>query len=197
MLDSRTSAVGGGAVPKLDLYHLMVQAGQLPKAADWNDWTADGNQRVLRDDTGRIVTLNDRGSLTVDGREADLGPIDSTPDGIVDMRDFRRLRDAWLYSCLEGSAGAPTQPTTLPSCPLTITTADLDGGANHPKRDGNLDRCVGVIGANPRTCGALESESSRFDLNGDYRFSLWDPSPVRVRLVTRACSRTGRSKAAT
>ncbi|MGE0553526.1 MAG: S8 family serine peptidase [Gemmatimonadales bacterium] len=87
---------------------------------DVDDGTADGDERVRPD-----------GSLNTG--EA------STPDGTIDMRDFRRFRDWYLQA--------------------TGAAAVLDGPADHPKKDLNGD---GVVEA-----AAAENLYPRGDFNGD------------------------------
>lgn len=73
---------------------------------DMDDGTTDGFRRVEYDNSGQ--------PMTPEVHE------DGPPDGNVDLRDFRRLRDSFLL--MQGQA--------------------LDGAENHPKRDLNDDGVV-------------------------------------------------------
>ena len=71
-----------------------------------NDNSPDGNRRVIRNQGGvEVPDLNSGPSLGATR-------LHSTPDGVIDMRDFRRFRDAVLQSCADAIA------TTVgcPSC---------------------------------------------------------------------------------
>ena len=122
---------------------------------DVNDPSSDGNRRVIRDRQGATVLDNAQTKHTPDA----IGPFHSEPDNHVDMRDFRRYRDAWLEYC---SLGGDDR-----SCPAT-SSIKLDGGDNHPKKDLNWDGCVFDFNApDPHVCPTTEGEYSRFDFNGD------------------------------
>ena len=164
--------VGLGGASHLDLFGAEVNLNMLKSAVDQNDWSADGDRRVFRSDLGTSLGLDTTGTTAVDGRDGDLGPGRAQPDGKIDMRDFRAMRDAWLQTCLDGSAG--TQAGSAPACPAQIT---LDGPADHLKKDGNGDRCV----ATPTTsCQLDEAAYSRFDANGDGQLSVWTKAPLKV-----------------
>ncbi len=90
----------------------------------------------------------------------------TAPDGVVDMRDFRRFRDAWLQQC-------QTDPEV--GCPATIS---LDGAPDHPKRDLNLDGCVHA-GSDDDGCPTPEATDARVDFNGDGEISPRRPSWCR------------------
>lgn len=113
----------------MDLDRVTESRRMLVNLCDIDDGSPDGNTRVdiL---TGAVVEGQD-----LDG-DGGLG------DGVVDMRDFRRLRD-WLL-LVEGKG-------------------TLDGSITHPKRDLNLDGLV----QDP----ALEI-FARADFNGDGRLDL-------------------------
>lgn len=92
LLDSATPGQAGGA-KHLDLYGAVVKLNALKSAVDLNDWSADGDRRVFRSDFNTPIGLDTAGSAVVDGRDGDLGPKRAQPDGKVDMRDFRAMRD--------------------------------------------------------------------------------------------------------
>jgi len=83
-------------------------------------------------------------------------------DGNIDMRDFRAFRDALLYS--EG------------------LQRNLDGAADHPKKDLNGDGCVHE--ADPGACPYPESLYPRFDFNGDGIISRSARAPFKGGLLT-------------
>jgi alpha-tubulin suppressor-like RCC1 family protein len=93
---------------------------------DVDDGSPDGNTR--QDPFTQVPAAGDPG---------DFGPLG---DGRIDMRDFRRFRDALLQ--------VANAPGTL-----------LDGPADHPKRDLNLDGRVDTPGK--------ENVFPRTDFNGD------------------------------
>ncbi|MCK6551028.1 S8 family serine peptidase, partial [Myxococcota bacterium] len=140
LLTTNAVAVGGGASPKIDAFATVmdldrIEGGDrvLRMLVDTDDGTVDGNLRV-HPQTGEPFYLED---VDGDGGEG---------DGRVDMRDFRRFRDAFLETSGEQVA--------------------LDGAADHPKRD--LDR-------NGRhDAREWESDLSRFDFNGDGRIHRLD-----------------------
>ena len=112
----------------------VAQANQrvLRSLLDVDDGTEDGNTRV--DPVLGDVVLDDSGS--------GFGP---RGDGRVDMRDFRRFRDALLLV----EDGARTA---------------LNGPQDHPKRDLNLD-------GRRLDTAAQENVFPRYDFNGDGRIS--------------------------
>lgn len=148
--------------PRIDAFSSVLSLPGSAKAlVDVNDGSIDGNRRVILGSGGNIVGSDDQFS--------DLDGFFTQPDGVVDMRDFRRFRDAWLQDCL--------LTLGLPSCPAE-SDIDLNGDslahgsvANHPKRDLNLDGCVylGITGAtaDPNNCKTPEWLFNRFDFNGD------------------------------
>ncbi|MBI2704860.1 MAG: S8 family serine peptidase, partial [Actinobacteria bacterium] len=138
--------------PRIDAYAALLR---LPNGArdmaDLNDPSLDGNRRIVRSQGG-AETADE-----VTGNQIDGAQLQSSPDGRVDMRDFRRFRDAWLQWCVIGGNPAFT------NCP-TQSAISLDGDARHPKKDLNQDRCVMLAAGD---CQATEQNFSRFDLNGD------------------------------
>lgn len=134
--------------PRLNAYRTIAGAGAASRVVDVNDPSKDGNRRVSRSitDDGIELTLPDNRRGYADGEK-------TAPDGKVDMRDLRRFRDAWLQGCLAGGA----------TCPAA-GEIELDGGADHVKRDLNFDACVSGDAA---ACGATEGAFSRLDFNGD------------------------------
>ncbi|HEX5614914.1 MAG TPA: S8 family serine peptidase, partial [Acidimicrobiia bacterium] len=135
--------------PRIDAYASLLRVpGVVEMLADLADATADGNRRVVRNRDG--TTSEDRVDITlVRGLKTH-----SAPDGRVDMRDFRRFRDALLQICRDvpGTIGCPTG------------TIVLDGTDDHPKKDLNHDGCVNDPAV--LSCKA-EDTWSRYDLNGD------------------------------
>lgn len=122
---------------------------------DVNDTSIDGNRRVVREEGGAPV-------------RADTSAV--APDGRIDMRDFRRLRDAWLLACDLTGAGT--------GCPAQGNVR-LDGSSTHRKQDLNLDSCVSRAPAPPPldrpVCPASstnENTFARVDFNGDGRIAL-------------------------
>jgi hypothetical protein len=83
-------------------------------------------------------------------------------DGNIDMKDFRAFRDALLY--IEG------------------LQRNLDGAADHPKKDLNGDGCVHE--ADSVGCPYPESLYPRFDFNSDGIVSRDDKAPFKGGLLT-------------
>ncbi len=135
-----------GAMPRVDAFATVLS---LPDAArrlvDVNDPSADGNRRVIRSAAGvsvDIVSATDPEAFT-------------EPDGVVDLRDFRRFRDSWLLRCsISPEAG----------CPTAIV---LDGTDDHPKRDLNLDGCIALVAPAEGLGCPSELTFPRTDFNGD------------------------------
>jgi uncharacterized protein YkwD/plastocyanin len=143
-----------GAAPRIDAYGALLRVnGALHALADWNDPSADGNRRVIRDRNGTETPDLTLGSPSADPKIT----FHTSPDGQVDMRDFRRFRDAQLEVC--------TLRPGVDGCPPASAIA-LDGTADSPKRDLNFDGC----GPATASCGPEEAWS-RFDLNGDGRLA--------------------------
>jgi len=166
-----------GLAPGIDVYgSLMALPGAVLAMVDVNHDTPDGNQRaILGPSSGS--TPNVIGDL--------YGPTTefaAEPDGVVDMRDFRRFRDAWLQLCQE----ADELGTSLPAgCPSAGDIA-LNGSRTHSKFDLNWDRCsfvspdISTPGSprDPLGCEARERTYPRFDFNGDGQVDLGLKSKV-------------------
>jgi uncharacterized protein YkwD/plastocyanin len=134
-----------GLPPRLDAFAALLEVGAAKHLVDVNDSSKDGNRRVERDPQNNVTP------------DLSSGPtgLRSDPDGSIDMRDFRRFRDARLLVCaLEQPAGCP------PAGDIS-----LDGDPQHPKKDLNFDGCVfdPIGGCGPRP----ENIYPRFDFNGD------------------------------
>ncbi|MBI4701793.1 MAG: S8/S53 family peptidase [Deltaproteobacteria bacterium] len=141
-----------GNVPVLDAFGAAMALDD-PKSmplqvalVDTDDGTADGCRRVARGDDGAAL-----GTVTTDERG----------DGVVDMRDFRRFRDAYLLAYHDGAGldgldkSAEGEPTGMPA------KMDLNG-------DGKLSPSPPAQYVPPGT-KAMRGENvwSRFDFNGD------------------------------
>ena len=164
IIDNAVADVEAGMSPRIDAFASAIAIDKLrgnnevrKMLLDIDDGTEDGNQRVLIGAEGLSGTQDSDNDGKVDGASEhtyanskrlqytstdfihdsgnEFGPIG---DGKVDMSDFRRWRD-WLLQA-EGSA-------------------KLDGSAEHPKKDLNLD---GVVEE-----AAKENVYPRGDFNGD------------------------------
>jgi len=127
---ARPLADGDGASPRIDAYATLTSLpNSLIDALDMNDPSADGNRRVAYPARGSGLSKvpDDRLGTTVGGTQ-----LRSDGDGVVDMRDFRRYRDALLQACEDVHA---------PGCPAA-SSIRLDGIPTHPKKDLNLDGCT-------------------------------------------------------
>lgn len=140
--------------------------------ADQNDASIDGNERVQR-------TIDDASAAALDWVPTDsmndrLGRRTADPDLTVDMRDVRAFRDAWLQTCIDGSAALNGGLIATPTCPDPNDIV-LDGSAQSWKRDGNLDGCVnpGVDGSGVSPCGDARPTGG-FVYPGEARDNLWD-----------------------
>src|SRR5690606_3786343 len=91
-----------GAAPRVDAYLAATALpGVATAIADLSDPSDDGNRRVIRDENG-FAAGSDEERSTTEGAFTE-------PDGRVDMRDFRRWRDAWLDRCMiSPEAGCPS-----------------------------------------------------------------------------------------
>ena len=153
----------GGVGPRVDDFaSLLSLPGAAHALVDVSDVSLDGNRRVLPNPGGSTVL-----DTTVDPDHPAAG---TAPDGTVDMRDFRRFRDAWLEVCqLGGTDQACPDPGAI----------RLDGPPDHPKRDLNLDRCTDfLVTGTSHYCAATEGTYPRLDFNGDGRVSSGDTAVV-------------------
>ncbi|HTH04802.1 MAG TPA: S8 family serine peptidase, partial [Ilumatobacteraceae bacterium] len=171
VVNGSRQAMSGGA-NHLDVFGALVKLGTLKSTVDVNDWSADGNRRIYYGDNGQALAADTVGTTATDTWDTQLGKRTSAPDGRIDMRDLRRFRDAWLQTCVELTDGSPN--SNAPACPPQIT---LDGDFDHPKKDGNGDRCVYLPTA---PCESKEGWYSRFDFNGDGRLDLYADAPVYI-----------------
>jgi uncharacterized protein YkwD len=157
--------------PRVDAYMpALTTRNAARKLVDMNDVSRDGNRRIeyTRDADGALLEK-------IDEKFSDRPEAFTAPDGLVDMRDFRRFRDAWLLSCWSKS-----QPFEDVNCPPKEAIA-LDGEPRHAKKDLNLDRCVFSLDKDPDdddNCSARETDYPRFDFNGDRAIS-----PTATNLV--------------
>ncbi|HET7771432.1 MAG TPA: S8 family serine peptidase, partial [Chloroflexota bacterium] len=163
-----TTGIGGEAVaPRIDAFaSVMSLPGAVRALVDVNDLSKDGNRRTVRGPDNTITAPD----TTFSSRPGYL----TEPDGKIDMRDFRRFRDAWLQTC----AQSPTN-----ECATLAPHVTLDGASDHPKKDANFDGCVNPIGAATHLpCPTAEGTFPRFDFNGDGTLSRTrtvDVVPVR------------------
>ena len=184
LLEGAARDTTGGAAPRLDTFDALLGVDGAAKAlVDVNDMSADGNRRVKlgRDAAGDVADTQQSARANFATAYGRAEPYRTDPDGIIDMRDFRRFRDAWLETCDEG-------PT--PGCPApgAIMLND-DGRADHPKKDLNFDGCVYDLN-DANVCPTTESTFPRFDFNGDGKIdrfaTAWMPlnadgSPAATR----------------
>jgi PKD repeat protein len=146
--------IAGTLTPRLDVFEaVMSLPGVAARLVDVNDPSPDGNRRTFRNDDGSVF----RDDVT--RAASTTGPLWSSPDGLVDLRDFRVFRDAWLYGCKQGDIVSA-------SCPPAAAIV-LDGAPFHPKHDTNLDGCIRGDGL--AECDRPETLFSRLDFNGDGR----------------------------
>ncbi|HEX9258457.1 MAG TPA: S8 family serine peptidase, partial [Acidimicrobiales bacterium] len=158
-----TARPKAGEAPRLDLFALVGRSDGARRLADMNDWSSDGNRRVLYDNDGRRYGSDTALASKPDGLEPDLGEATGDPDGKVDLRDLRRFRDLWLQGCADATMAAHDGPGVL-ACPASAAI-NLDAAPDHTKRDGNRDGCINHS-AVPVGCD-FEELASRADLNGD------------------------------
>jgi LPXTG-motif cell wall-anchored protein len=138
-----------GAKPRVDAFAALLSMNGAARAlVDVNDPSEDGNRRVIYAADGTRTT--DVVSATEPGYMTD-------PDGEIDLRDFRRFRDAWLLRCqIDPEAGCPN-----------LASIALDGLGDHPKRDLNGDGCVLLEVPGTKQVCPSELTFPRFDFNGD------------------------------
>ena len=138
--------VDDGASPLIDAYAtLTALTGGLVDATDVNDPSVDGNRRVIlpKDGSGQAPVDDVQTGVVVDGRE-----LHTAGDGAIDMKDFRRYRDAFLQTC-----------SGVSHCPPTRDAVHLDGDPDNVKKDLNFDDCS--VG-----CETNEDLFPRFDPAG-------------------------------
>jgi alpha-tubulin suppressor-like RCC1 family protein/uncharacterized protein YkwD/thiol-disulfide isomerase/thioredoxin/plastocyanin/uncharacterized membrane protein YphA (DoxX/SURF4 family) len=158
LLDFFRTDTNDEARPRIDAFASMLAIpGAAKDLVDVNDPTKDGNQRV-------IINVPPE-------PDASISSI-ITPDGKVDMRDFRHFRDAWLQICkTDGGEGCP-QPADIV----------LNGSDNHQSKDLNQDGCVDTSG----NCPQRENLYPRFDFNGDGIISISDDITRKVKVPLKA-----------
>jgi uncharacterized protein YkwD/PKD repeat protein/plastocyanin len=161
--------------PRIDAFAAMLSIPGAARAlVDVNDESAEGNRRVIRgpptatDVSGPILADDLHSSSEIDPTTGDF--FRTAPDGVIDMRDFRRFRDARTQLCIEQG---------LELCPDLGGQAFLDGADDHPKKDLNFDRCVFGPASDPACPG--EINYPRFDFNGDGLVSAVARWPVPLR----------------
>ena len=153
-----------GARPRIDAFaSLLSLPGAVRALADVNDATPDGNRRLNLGPNG--VPAGDV--------PADPSGYRTQPDGVVDMRDFRPFRDAWLQVCRDALSPEP-------GCPPAASIV-LDGDLLHPKKDLNLDGCLWYA-STATECVTPDDVFPRFDFNGDGLVSR----DARARVPLRA-----------
>jgi len=177
LFNAATIDRAGGASPRINAFaSLLSLPGAAKDLVDVNDYSPDGNHRqklgLNSANQGPDTQFTHDNARGPDGR-----PYLTDPDGKVDMRDFRRFRDAWLQTCSDSSVAGDPMP---PGCPR-FTDISLNGLENNPKRDLNFDGCVYVPG-DPDQCGTKETAYSRFDFNGDGMVSRTALAPVPLHL---------------
>ncbi len=143
VLDLAREDTSSGASPRLDAFASILSIpGAAKDLVDVNDKSKDGNRRVKYGPGGTELGLDNEFSDPNDPNNIDPvteKPYLTAPDNLINMRDFRRFRDAWLQKC-------QSQVTLIDECrildsPLLI---QLDGLTYHPKKDLNFDGCVHV-----------------------------------------------------
>src|SRR5258708_18806834 len=160
--------------------------GAAKDVVDFNVYSPDGNPRQKLGPDG--VDKGPDTKFTQVHAAPGSRPYYTDPDGKVDMRDFRRFRDAWLQTC----ADAPSLARNVDSCPA-LDAIMLNGADDHPKKDLNFDGCVYLpLASDPNKCGTTELDYSRFDFNGDGKVSRSATAPMPLLLdgTPSAASRT-------
>ena len=142
-------SLNGGA-PRIDAYSsLLAIPGAAKDPRRRQRRLMDGNRRVIRDQGGVETPDSTAARPRCD-------PLHSTPDGVIDMQDFRRFRDAVLQSCSDAIVNTPG--SRLPE-------RDARRCRQPPEEGPQLRRVRGRSGR--PNCSSLESSFSRFDFNGD------------------------------
>jgi hypothetical protein len=129
----------------------LIRAAQSTRAVAGGARGIDAFSAFVRSDAMMDVhraqrALVDTDDGTIDGNDR-TSSASGFGDGTVNMRDFRRFRDGLLQVEVEDSI-------------LSKTDVQLDGPADAPKRDLNLDRKIFPN-------GRRENLYPRFDFNGD------------------------------
>ena len=134
----------------------------------------DGNARVDVDD--------DDGDGNTSETFKDITTPDALPgDGIIDMKDFRALRDALLLTLSDAGT-------------IDFRETNLNGSPLHYKLDLNLDGCVDGVPPEPANpdfiipgddCSRAPKESvhPRFDFNGDGKLDGLEKSPTAAEVA--------------
>ncbi len=145
VLDFARPDTSGGAKARIDAYSSLVSIpGAARDLVDVNDLSPDGSRRAV---------LKKDGTQVADKRKV-------VPDGVIDMRDFRAFRDAWMTTCLLDRGGE--------GCPPDSVTISLNELPDNIGFDLNGDGCVVVINpVAPCTEPTPESIFPRHDYNGD------------------------------
>lgn len=142
---SNALSAGGGAQPRIDAWASVVDVDRVRGGTEVLEMMCDVDDGSV--DGNQRIRYTDGAEYRAEDIDADNG----IGDGRVDMSDFRRWRD-WYLS---------TQ---------SAITFDLNGAANHPKKDVNGN---GVV-----EDAAGESVYPRGDFNGDGRLDLTATSYV-------------------
>ncbi len=163
---------------RADAYAAIMSIPGAAKAmVDVNDLSRDGNRRVIygpptsASPIGVELGLDTTSSTEFDSERNTF--YRTHPDGTIDMRDFRRWRDAWLQVCLD------TLTPGEGDC-LEIDSVSLDGPGDHPKFDLNFDKCVNQ-GPGDAGCPTPENVFPRFDFNGDGKISRFEDAAVPLK----------------
>ncbi|HWJ97221.1 MAG TPA: S8 family serine peptidase, partial [Acidimicrobiales bacterium] len=154
-----------GAAPRIDAYATLTAVpGALIDVVDVNDVSADGNRRVIipQEGSGEPRSEDLRFGPVVDGVL-----LDNEGDGVIDMRDFRRFRDAFLSGCEAGITASAD------GCPPAVGSIKLNGDPNNIKFDLNLDVCRVA-------CSISEGIAPRSDPAGASSLSPFDEAAVGV-----------------
>lgn len=139
---SNAVQVGGNAAPFVDAWASAADIGRLRAYEPALRMMCDIDDGSF--DGNQRVVYKDRVDLHDEDVDGDGGP----GDGAIDMSDFRRWRDWYLAS-------------------RTTDPVELNGAADHPKKDVNFDGIVGTP--------AEEQIYPRGDFNGD---GMLDPTAL-------------------